>query len=320
MFSTKTKHKINKNRRMVGRGDDEIDVSLSTPLKNSALSQYTISENFHNLVQKSLTLVLDSDTRNGAFNKSPDGSRFSVELKNNLEIPANAENVSVKVHRVYIWNTFDNITSTNNQITVTGQDTLGVVQTKTITIDDGLYTPSQLNDELLEKLKDAGFKQTPDPVISLYPDIPKGKIVMKLNYNDSAFTFVGLAPFNDIIGFENRAYNVPTDGTKILGTNNASFNTNDYILVKSNICGGEGVLLNDVYSDIIAVVPISSTPYSQIQATIDNPIEIDANLFKGPISTRLITTQITNQNGVALNTQNENYQISLQISWLEKKY
>ena len=308
-----------KTKKLFGKGiESEGDITISHP---GTEPNYVVSENFHNLVPRSKTIVLDSDSKNGAFNKSEDGSRFSVELKNNLEIPNDAIGVNIDVHRVYIWNTFFNVTNKNNQIFVQGKNTSDVIQSKTITMGNGLYTPATFNDELLEKLKDEGFKQSPRPVLQVYPDIPKGKITIKFNYSDTIVRFDNVSnPVNDLIGFEKKTYTVTQDEQKIVGKNNAAFNTNDYILCRSNISGGEGVLLNDIYSGIIAMIPITSSPYSQIQEIINQRLDIDGSMFKGTISNRLITTQITNQNGEALDTRGENYQVVLRISWYDKNF
>ena len=91
-------------------------------------------------------------------------------------------------------------------------------------------------------------------------------------------------------------------------------------MIKSNIANSEGILINDAYGSYIAQVPLNSEPNTQIISELTQPLDIDANLFKGNIGIQRIWIELTNQNGDRVNTNGEYYSILLKLKYNFVKY
>ena len=107
----------------------------------------------------------------GGANTSPDGSVFYVDFDDSLKIPSTARNVTLSADNATIWWTIPNIiTGTNDRMYVTGPDTLGVVQTFLVQIQQGLYDLAGLESAIHRSLENQNAKIDPEPLISLSPD------------------------------------------------------------------------------------------------------------------------------------------------------
>ncbi len=279
---------------------------------------YTKIENIPHLVSTEKTIIFDSGGDN-IQQKSQDGSKFVVTLNSNLEIPTTAINIKADVHRVLIWNTFHNINSTNNKLVVV---VLGV--RTTITLSEGLYTPSTLNTELQQRMLELGFLPQ---VLTLATNIPQGKIVLQFQNPSIQVDFSD--PLSQglsyILGFNQTllgSYSTasPNSPYNKIGDKIAHFNSHEYLLLKSNLTSGEGIMKNDSYQNIICQVPISVPPYSQIQDVLSQPVELDCNLLKGSFGSRNIWMELCDNKGEPIDTSGENYSVLIKIKYQYQQY
>lgn len=73
------------------------------------------------LVPQEISMLVSSDSDQGAINKSADGSYFEIQLQDGLKIPAEALNVSIAVEEATVWWTIPNIrTGINDTVYITG--------------------------------------------------------------------------------------------------------------------------------------------------------------------------------------------------------
>lgn len=291
------------------------------------MSNFNRIESMPHLVSDEKVIILDSGGRD-IQNKSSDGSRFTITLNSSLEIPRDAINLKCDVHRVLIWNTFYNITASdnNNTFVLTSYLTNGTQSTQTITIPDGSYTPNLLETEIQAVLADLGFIQTPSP-FSLSADQARGRIITKINYTNTQVDFSN-GNLAELLGFNKTTYGVlilptpvPTTGIqKFIAPNNASFNKYQYLMLKSNLASGEGIMLNNRFDNYIAMIPISVPPFSQIQDLLSQPIELDSSLLKGSFGAKNVWLELCDQKGEPVNTNGESFSVMLKIKYQYKKY
>ena len=60
-------------------------------------------------VPEEITMIISSDPKNGAVNRSSDGSYFEINLEDGLHVPKEALNVNLEVPDSVIWNVVPNI-------------------------------------------------------------------------------------------------------------------------------------------------------------------------------------------------------------------
>ena len=82
---------------------------------------------------------------------------------------------------------------------ITGPDTAGVVQNYTVTIPQGLYDLSGLNQAVLRDLENKGAKINPNPLITMTPDDATQKVQIRFNYNNVSIDFTQANTFRDIV-------------------------------------------------------------------------------------------------------------------------
>jgi hypothetical protein len=258
------------------------------------------------LIERVESFIVSSDPANGAKNLSADGSTFTVQLNNPIAIPQAATNCTLEVIQASIWYTTPNISAAlgNNQFVVVYNDLYGPVVT-TITIPDGLYSRSALNNLLQLEFVNEGL---PADVIELAENSSTQQTVLIFNYVDYQVDFTGPNTCREILGFDSRL--VPLAPTTIVGQsepsdNIAVFNTLNSYLISSNLIGN-GIPVNDSGRNIITRVPISAKPGSQINYSPYNPIRTSARNLIGK-SMNQFDVWLTDQRGQKLDTFNEYY-------------
>jgi len=276
--------------------------------------KYVVNESMGYVDTAERLVLLSSDPALGAKNLSPDGAYFNIDLQNVLEIPNNAHSVKMDIHRIICWNNISNIKSGNNTMRVTGLLTDNTTSlTSTITFLDGIYSPYTLNTELQRLMSNLGYKQD---IITISLILPLGKTTITLA-TGSSVDFTQPNTCRTVLGFASTVIN--TVGLNI-APNTARFNPTDFLLIKSNIANSEGILINDSYGSYIAQVPLNSEPHSQIVSELSQPLDIDANLFKGNIGIQKIWVELCDQDGNRVNTNGEYYSILLKLKYFFVKY
>lgn len=269
------------------------------------------------MYKNSISILASSALANGAKNKSPDGSYFRVYLNDAVHIPDDAKNITVAVEKATVWWVIPNFVATNNQIYITGQNTLGVVQSRLITVPVGLYDLNLLKIRILNELQNQGFKQSPLPVIDFAADTATGRAVIKLNYVDSKVDFrIINAPNSmyDILGFALAEYTTVTAPFNLTAPNVAKLNSINSLLIKTDLTDN-GLSLNGIEDSIVAQILINVNPSSQIIYEPNNPTETSAQNLQGRLL-RDFYVQLTDETRNAVNTFNEDFTVLFKISWV----
>lgn len=269
------------------------------------------------VVPEEISLIVSSNPNNGALRRNANGSYFEVELEEGIYIPKDAENVNISVEEATVWWVIPNIiTGTNDKMYITGQPLGGgVPQQFVITIPQGLYDLSGLNQAILRELENAGAETNPSPLINLEPDEATQKVEIKFNYNDVEIDFTQADTPRAILGFNSQVLGpYATAPISILADNVATFNQVDSLLLHSDIVS-RGILLNNRYYQIIGDVQIDTTPGSQIISKPFHPARVNATELKGQLL-RHMRFWITDQQNRDINMNGEYWSLRLVIHYL----
>ena len=263
------------------------------------------------------TLLLSSSTANGALNKSADGSQFQVQLEQPLKIPQDAKYCKAQISDAQIWWTIPNIiTGENDSMDVTGPRASDDAKTNyTFTIPQGLYDLSAITSSILNELENQGAKIDPLPIIDFEADEATQRVVLILNYADSAVDFTIANSPREILGFDSADYTVP--GAIVpynqLAPNNAAFNQVNSFEIHGDVVDA-GISKNGTFTDIVAKVPITVSPGSQILYAPFYPIPSQCQNLIGA-TRQFLRFWLTDELGRAVNTNGEDWQFSLTIKW-----
>lgn len=262
------------------------------------------------LLTKEINIFFSSDENSGAENVSSDGSRFSVILDNPIKIPSNAINCTLGVVSSSIFNTSPNISQDfgNNRFKFT--TTFGIGSTHTIIISDGLYSVGDLNSYLSVSFLNLGL---PSNLFVIGGVSATGQSTISYLLLGDSVDFTALNTIRTILGFDAGVYTSTLVGQTIYSQAVASFNRNNSYLILSDIISG-GIPINSQTPSIIASIPITVAPGSQINYQPFNITEVDAstlvNLSKSNISFSLV-----NQALQPTPTQNEIYTLLIRIRY-----
>ena len=217
------------------------------------------------LIPIEFSILASSDPANGAVNVSPDGSQFTVALQEPFQIPATAVNVQVSAPEGSAWWVSPNIKAgTNNRfnITVGGNDF-------SVFIPTGLYDLPGLQAAL--NIQWQGIVAPPLPsgngaLLTLSPDSATQKVVITANYANTVITFAADSP-HEILGWDIGGTVPPSNGAVVpfswIAPNVANFNTINSYQMHSDLVA-QGIRVNNAYTQLLTVVPITVAPGSQI--------------------------------------------------------
>ena len=290
------------------------------------MSQYIYRKMF---IQEEISLIVSSDPSAGATNISPDGSRFEIQLDGEgISIPKDALNVNVSVEESTVWWVVPNIiTGQNDKFYVFGDDDHTdadgvpdpIPQLFTVTIPQGLYDLSGLNNALQAELEAQGARtvdalNNPLPLISLSADDSTQKVRIRFNYPNAYIEFTPPDTCREILGFDAGKYgpfaNAPLS---ILAPNTAAFNQVNYFLIHSDLVN-QGIRFNNRYNQTVAQVLINVAPGSQIVSTPFNPARCNGQELAGSKRTNL-RFWITDDKQRAVNTNGEYWSCRLVIHY-----
>ena len=266
------------------------------------------------LLTKEINIFFSSSELSGATDVSSDGSRFSVLLDNPIKIPKNAVDCRMAVVQASIWNVSPNIAHdyNNNLFTFTTSSSANA-GTHTITISDGLYSMTDLNSYISIALSNLNL---PSNLFVISGVSSTGQSTISYLLSGDSVNFTVPNTIRTILGFDSNVYTSTLAGQTIYSQDVAKFNRNNSYLIISDIISG-GIPINSLSPNVIASVPISVAPGSQINYVPYNPSEIDAmsliNLSKSNINFSLV-----NQNLQATSTQNETYSLLIRIKYTIK--
>jgi hypothetical protein len=268
------------------------------------------------LVSEEIDLIFSSATASGARNKTADGSSFNIQLEEGLQIPKDARNVNLQVETATIWNVSPNIiTGTNDQLYITcprESDSASTVYQ--LTIPQGLYSLSDLNQAIQRELSNAGAKITPDACVTLLADTATNKTEFRFNYTGIEIDFTQTDTFRDVLGFNSQVVGPNATAPLIyLADNVADFAVIEYYLIHSDLVN-RGVRFNNNYSQIISQVLITAPPGSQIVHTPFHPAKSNAQDLAGNLR-RNIKFWLTDQDDNLVSTNSEDYSVGIKITY-----
>jgi hypothetical protein len=272
------------------------------------------------MVPEEISMIVSSDPSQGATNISPDGSYFEVQLQDGLMLPKDALNINIAVEESTVWWVVPNIiTGVNDKMYLTGSTSAGVAQNFNITIPNGLYDLSGLNNAISRELELAGAKNDPDALITLNADEATQKVEIRFNYDDVSIDFSQPNTFAEILGFSSAAGDNPfgpyiSAPISILATDIAAFNTVNYFLIHGDLTN-KGIRFNNNYNQTLGQVLIDVPPGSQITSNPRNPAKVNAPELGGSTRTNL-RFWITDDKNRRVNMNNEYWSARIVIHYL----
>jgi hypothetical protein len=268
------------------------------------------------LLKEELSFLVTSDPDQGAINRSADGSQFEVQLDDPLAIPRDALQVTLQVEEATVWWVVPNIiTGVNDTFYVFGDSSTSVPTAYQVTIEQGLYDLTGLNNSLLSGLEALGAKTTPEPLITLSPDEATQKVLIRFNYDNVTVDFNQPDTPREILGF-NATTVGPFVGTPInfLAPNTAQFNQINSFLIASDLVS-KGIRFNNRFNQVISQVLINVAPGSQIISTPFNPAKVDAQELAGAKRT-IIRFRLTDDKLRPVNTNGEYFTARIVIRYV----
>ena len=261
------------------------------------------------------TFFVSSSTSSGAFAKSSNGAQFAIQHSPPIEIPINAKNIEVNVPTASIWNSTLNISAALANNTMYFTNDLGVEQKYTITIPDGRYSVSSLN-TAINRLATAGTILAKDK-FSLTGDESTQKCVFTISEAGWQIKFPASGSLGSILGFNAQklpASALTTTAVYLTGDVVANFGSLTAFLISSSLASGSltnvnGVASTGIYRGPITVAPGSLNSYAPYQ-----PLKISNSKLAGQ-SIGLVNYALSDQNGVTLDTNGEDYSFTLVISY-----
>ena len=277
-----------------------------------------MSNNFSGMViPEEISMIVSSDPNAGAINRSADGSYFEIQLQDGLQIPKEALNINISVEESTVWWVIPNIiTGQNDKMYITGPDTSDVVQNYVLTIPQGLYDLSGLNQAILRELELQGAKIDPEPLITLSPDEATQKVEVRFNYDTVSINFIPTDTPRIIIGFDGTVYG-PYAGAPftVLAPGLAQFNQVNSFLIHSDLTS-RGIRFNNAYNQTISNVIIDVSPGSQIVSRPFNPAKINSPELAGAKRSN-IRMWLTDDSNRRVNTNGEYWTARLVIHYLK---
>ena len=261
------------------------------------------------IFEKTASYVFSSNPALGAINISPDGSEFTVAMDNPIDVPHGVVDCTIDVLAASIWNVSPNISASfgNNMFYFSQAGTPYVV-----TIADGLYSLPQLNNYLSRFFVNNGLQKNQ---IVFSGDDSTQKSIITFNFVGTQIDFTQPNTIRSILGFNSQL--LPAGGPSTIQGENyvsdtiATFNRINFFYVKSNLVNS-GLPLNGTPGNIIAQIPITATPGSQINYSPQNVISINARTLSGN-SFQSIRMSLLDDQLRPVNTLGEFWSITLHV-------
>lgn len=255
------------------------------------------------MIKKEFTISFSSDPDNGALQRSPDGSTFTVKLDDGHLIPESAKYATGEINGARIWNVTPNISSMamNNTISFITNQGAGDF---TITIPNGLYSLTDLGAFISRECVNLGY---PSDLVMFGADNSTNKVVIAFPYADTQIDFTQANSCRTVLGFDSRLAPLapPTVGESESGDTQARFNQINSYSIRGDFIS-YGIRTNNQDNGVMAMIPITSKPGSQIVFTPTNPQRWDCSDLIGASKDTLVFTLLSDK-GVPADTNGEYY-------------
>lgn len=279
-------------------------------------------------MSRSECFIFSSDPRNGAVNRSADGSRFTIQFNDPFWISANAVGATLSVIRASIWNNSPNVSAVigNNTFQITD-----VNGTHTVTVSDGLYDVDTLVQELAYQFDNLLVNRPYFPFSSYFRfsanESTNKVIITFLNEGQTGAPEIKWAntALRTVLGFESTSPGKPTipysadHEHSIESPDTPKFNTYNSFVIHSDIVD-TGIRINGQnYQNIIGVVPISSSVGELTSYVASDPVPFAlCNNLIGPSAAKWsISVWLTSEFNQPLDTRGEYYEVIVLIKWTE---
>lgn len=261
------------------------------------------------IVDKQISYTFTSNPATGAQNIQNNGASFSVSMNTPIRIPAGTLECTLETIQAAIWYTTPNIAAAygNNLLSFSYNGTL-----YNLTITDGLYGVKDLNAIISRLLANSGL---PSNLFLITGDDSTQRTIITYTLSGVQIDFTIANSIRTVLGFNSRLSpaTVSVAGQSDFSDNTAVFNRINSFFIRSSMVTG-GLLLNNVGSSIIAAVPISAVPGSQINYSPTIPIPVDASNLPG-VSLQSIRFDLLDQDLRYVNTVGEYYSVTIVIKY-----
>jgi hypothetical protein len=255
---------------------------------NSNIAKNLPTERYHGIT-KQTALILNSadDLRTNIRRKSPNGDSFRIDLDTPLVIPPNAASVTVALYQANVWNSSPNVLVGKNNLFYYS---IGAGAMKTIALEQGLYSLTELNSTLAVLIQNAG---DPRDSVTLFGNTATQRVEITAAAANTKIYFDQPQSLRFLLGFEAQVYTIVAAGNTIIAPNVANLNTINAFLIQLDVLDN-GIPVNNASASILAQVPILAKPNSLITYEPKTPIKIQCDSWIGrPVSTLIAT--ITNE-------------------------
>lgn len=229
------------------------------------------------LLERTISYIFNSDPASGSQNLSADGSTFQVSLNDPIRIPAGAVNCTAGVIQASPWNSSPNIAASFSNNLFRFTTTVAPAGTYTITIPDGLYSVPGLNAYLSGQFVNLGL---PANLISISGNDATQKSVVTILTTGDSIDFTIANSVRTVLGFNSIVITAPSANYSFFSNNTASFNRVNNFIIASNIVS-VGIPINSQSQGVIASIPISAVPGSQISFSPQNVVWFSASELIG---------------------------------------
>ena len=259
------------------------------------------------MTKKYISYFFSSSAAAGAVNVASDNSSFSVNLNNPLHIPREAKSAELSVQQANIWNISNNISVSlgNNVFAFTA----GGVP-RSITLQDGLYSLSGLQTAISTQLINLGLSAN---LFTFSGDYSTQKSIVSISNIADSVNFTVDNSIRTVLGFNSEVLTATVVNESFYSENIAAFNSTNSYLIRSDITLG-GIPINGNASGIIASVPISVQPGSQIiyQPNVLTPIMCDELIGQRKLN---INFYLLNQDLVSVGTPGSPWSVVIIIKF-----
>jgi len=279
-----------------------------------------------NITQNSFDILVSSSSALGAINKSSDGSTFSISLDSEgLGVPNDAFNCNLQVISGELWyNTNNVISGVNNVFRFRYGLTVGSGIIYTVNIPSGLYSIDDIQgvferEALLQYANNANIMDlVTNHRIKIAAESAQSKVIITFaftgtNTYDLQMDFTVQNSIGGLLGFNNIITNTTTVHY-FISPNVPKFNSFNYYLIQSDMCGGQGIRLNNSYNGIISKILVQAKPNSQLLYQPLYPTVIDTNnLIKD--NRKQYSFSLLDDNLNRVNTNGEDWSLQLRINY-----
>lgn len=240
-------------------------------------------------IKDEVVLIVSSDPALGASNVRNQGSSFEVQYDGEgLEIPKEAQNVTVSVQQSEVWWNIPNVVPGNDTFYITGPNSLDVPTNYVLVIPKGLYASAELDQALSRELALTDAKSTNGPLINIQGDASTDKTLLKFNYPGVSVDFTQANTPREIMGFNSEVVISPAVlSVPVPAPNTAAYNQIDYFVISSDLVD-KGIRINNRNNQAISQIPIVDVSIgSQIVYSPFHPSKVDANNLAGAKRTNM---------------------------------